>query len=87
MENKDLLAILELAKLKNYNPEEYAKIRSSIKEVAKDMARLGVEISEEFEEENREKKKKERDELDLKIAEKMKRDKPRNLTDTIAILV
>jgi hypothetical protein len=63
MEDKDLSAIIELAKLKNDNPEEYARVRSSIKEVAKDMVRLGIEIAEEFESENKEKKKqaKERD--------------------------
>jgi hypothetical protein len=77
MEDKDLSAIIELAKLKNDNPEEYARVRSSIKEVAKDMVRLGIEIAEEFEAENKEKKKQAKDDLDLKIAEKMKRDGPR----------
>jgi len=77
MEDKDLSAIIELAKLKNDNPEEYARVRSSIKEVAKDMVRLGIEIAEEFESENKEKKKQAKDDLDLKIAEKMKRDGPR----------
>lgn len=77
MEDRELSTILELAKLKKDSPEEYAKIRLSIKEVTKDIARLGIEISEELNAENNEMRKKEKEELNLRIAEKMKRDKPR----------
>lgn len=77
MKDRDLSVILDLAKLKNYDQEEYAKILSSIKEVAKDMIRLEEKIFEEIEAENREKKLKAVEELDTKIADKMKRDKPR----------
>lgn len=76
MKNADLSTIVELAKLKNEKPEEYAKICSSIKEVLVDMKRLSMEIVEEIEEEKDKKKKKAREELDSRIAEKMKRDKP-----------
>lgn len=77
MEDRELSTILELAKLKKDSPEEYAKVRLSIKEVTKDIARLGIEISEELNAENNEMRKKEKEELNLRIAEKMKRDKPR----------
>lgn len=76
MTNMDLSTIVELAKLKKDKPKEYAKICSSIKEVLVDMQRLTVEIGKELEEENNKNKKKEREELDLRIAEKMRRDKP-----------
>lgn len=75
MKNVDLLAIVELAKLKNDEPEEYVTIRSLIKEVAKDMMRLEVEIIEEMESEIEEKKKKAKDELEMRLAEKMKKDR------------
>jgi hypothetical protein len=77
MKDIDLSAIIQLAKLKNDKPEEYETIRSSIKEVFKDIAKLELEIIEELNSEIEEKKKKEKYELDLKLAEKMKRDKPR----------
>ena len=73
MKDIDLLA---LAKLKSSNPEEYEMVRSSMKEVIKDIAKLELEIIEEIETELKEKKKKYKDELDLKISEKMKRDRP-----------
>jgi MinD-like ATPase involved in chromosome partitioning or flagellar assembly len=73
----DLLAMVELAKLKVQDPEEYRTIISSIKEVIKDIKKLELEIIEEIETEIQEKKKKEKYELDLTIAEKMKGDKPR----------
>jgi hypothetical protein len=76
MKDVELSTIVELAKLKNDKPEEYAKVRSSIKEVLIDMERLAVEIVEEIDAENDRKKKKAREELDLRIAEKMQRDKP-----------
>lgn len=76
MNNTELSTIVELAKLKNDKPEEYAKILSSIKEIAIDIGRLETEIIEEIEAEKDRKKKKAREELDLRIAEKMKRDKP-----------
>lgn len=77
MKDRDLSAILDLAKLKNHDQEEYGKILSSIKEVVKDIVRLETEIFEEVEAENKEKKRKAVEELDAKIADKMKRDKPR----------
>jgi hypothetical protein len=73
MKDIDLLA---LAKLKSNNPEEYEMVRSSMKEVIKDIAKLELEIIEEIETELKEKKKKYKDELDIKISEKMKRDRP-----------
>ena len=76
MKDIELSTIVELAKLKNDKPEEYAKLCSSIKEVLIDMERLTVEIVEEIDAENDRKKKKAREELDVRIAEKMKRDKP-----------
>lgn len=79
MKNIELSTIVELAKLKNDKPEEYAKMLSSIKEIAIDIGRLEGEIFEEIEADNDRKKKKAREELDLRIAEKMKRDKPHEL--------
>ena len=75
MKGIDLLAIIELAKLKIHQPAEYVMIRASMKEVIKDVAKLELEIIEEIELEIKEKKKKEKDETDAKISEKMKRDK------------
>jgi hypothetical protein len=77
MKGIDLLAIIELAKLKVSKPAEYVMIRASMKEVIKDIAKLELEIIEEIETELKEKKKKEKDELELKIAEKMKRYGPK----------
>ena len=75
MKDIDLLAITELAKLRNHEPEEYKAILSSIKEVLKDITKLELEIMEEIEADIEEKKKKEKEELNLRIAEKMKRDR------------
>jgi hypothetical protein len=77
MKNIDLSAIIQLAKLKNDKPEEYETLRSSIKEVFKDIAKLESEIMGELEIEIEEKKKKEKYELNLLLAEKMKRDRPK----------
>lgn len=74
MKNTELSTIVELAKLKNEEPEEYAKLRSSIKEILIDMEKLATEIFEEIEEEKKKKTKKAREDLDLRIAEKMKKD-------------
>lgn len=75
MKDIDLLAIVELAKLKVSKPAEYIMMRASMKEVIKDIVKLELEIIEEVELEIKEKKKKEKDETDAKIAEKMKRDR------------
>jgi len=79
MKYVDLLTMMELAQLRNREPEEYKTILSSIKEVFKDIAKLELEIkaeiTAEIEADIEEKKKKEKEELDLRIAEKMKRDK------------
>ena len=77
MKDIDLLAMIELARLKNNKPEEYETLKYSIKEVIKDIAKLELEIIEEVEAEIEEKKKKTREETDSIIAEKMKRDKRR----------
>lgn len=77
MKNIDLLAMIEFAKLRIDKPEEYKMIISSMKDVIKDITKLELEIIEEIDTEIKENKKKERYDVESKVAEKMRRDKPR----------
>lgn len=74
MTDLNIGAIVELAHLKRSDEKKYLQFLDSMKEIAKDLARLEMEVMEEIEDEIRESEKREKENLERIITEKMQRD-------------